>query len=236
MILRTAFDAEMTLIDEEGLNWLALRKHGPEVGQQVATITNGGMSGASFRESVAARLGIIGKISDDDWKALTDRYLETLAPGAVEAVRASHDAGSRVYMISGGFRQALLPLAEHLGIPRDHVHALDYDSRTELPREHALLENAGKAIVLGDIVHDDFYRYWGSGLDELRLKNFMVGDGMTDAKAKKVPFTMFMSVGDRPSVQAEADIVLKSLVDFPERLRQVLAGESTVKGASPKAE
>lgn len=31
--------------------------------------------------------------------------------------------GVEVYLVSGGFREVIEPLADHLGIPRDHIFA-----------------------------------------------------------------------------------------------------------------
>lgn len=38
-------------------------------------------------------------------------------------IRILQSRGTKVYLVSGGFRQLIEPFAEHLGIPREDVYA-----------------------------------------------------------------------------------------------------------------
>jgi phosphoserine phosphatase len=44
-------------------------------------------------------------------------------PGIPELVKKLQGRGTDVFLVSGGFREIINPVAETLGIPRDHVFA-----------------------------------------------------------------------------------------------------------------
>ena len=57
--------------------------------------------------------------------ALGVAYIRSAAPGALECIAALRAAEVRVVIVSGGLRQGLLPLARHLGVAADDVHAVE---------------------------------------------------------------------------------------------------------------
>lgn len=114
-------------------------------------------------------------------------YLETspikLTPGIVELINVlQKKQKSDVYLVSGGFRELIEPVAKLIGVPISNIYAnrlifhpvtgeyVDFD-RNELTSESG--KNAGKARVCGLLK------------ETLGYNNLvMVGDGATDAEAR----------------------------------------------------
>lgn len=118
------FDADSTLVGLEGIDWLAERRDGA-VAARIATLTKEAMAGTRPLEAVYAdRLTAVAP-TRDEVRALGGAYVRHVAPGAQALVRALHGAGTRVVIVSGGIRSALLPLAAHLGIPPRDVYGVE---------------------------------------------------------------------------------------------------------------
>ncbi len=168
-----SLDADSTLSDVEGIDWLAARRE-PIVAARVAALTKAAMNGDVTLDSIyGKRLEIVAP-SRGDLFALGETYVQRVAPDAVEVVRELVAAGVRVLIVSGGVREALRPLAELVGVADEDLYAVDiklgatgsylgFDPATPLARQQ------GKRELLRGI---------GSGLPRPLLH---VGDGMTDA-------------------------------------------------------
>jgi D-3-phosphoglycerate dehydrogenase len=103
-------------------------------------------------------------------------------------------------MLSGGLRDALLPLAEHLGVHRHDVYAveIDYDETgvyRALRGTQPLTGQQGKPRVVHGM------------LPSLERPTVMIGDGATDAATRGVvdAFIAYTGVARRPGVVAVAD-------------------------------
>ena len=108
-------DVDSTLCGVEGIDWLAARR-GAEAGARIAELTDRAMNGELALDQVyGERLGVV-RPSSDDLDALAAEYVRTLAPGASAAITSMHASGRRIVLVSGGIRNAILPLARQLGI------------------------------------------------------------------------------------------------------------------------
>ena len=190
------FDCDSTLSAIEGIDELARRSG---VGEQVAELTNIAMDGGLSLEAVyERRLALIRpERAAIEW--LAQRYLEELVDGAVETVKALQDSGRQVHIISGGIRQAILPLLARLGIGEEHLHAVEIyfhadGSYRGFDLDSPLARSGGKAEIC---------RQLGNGADSL----VMIGDGQTDLEAKQAGayFIGFGGVVERPAVRQQAD-------------------------------
>lgn len=110
-------DVDSTLIEQEVIELIAERAGTRE---QVAEVTARAMRGeldfaASLRQRVATLAGVPQSVFAD--------VLAQVRPtvGAAELIEALHARGCRVGVVSGGFEEVVVPLAERLGI--DHVAA-----------------------------------------------------------------------------------------------------------------
>lgn len=193
------FDCDSTLSRVEGIDELARRQGSFE---QVAAMTDAAMNGEMALEAVYGdRLGVIKPDQAAiDW--LADLYIAEMVEGAAETVKALRDNGKLIHIISGGLRQAILPLAALLEIPEEHVHAVDviFDEQgryVDFARHSPLAVSGGKARICR----------------RLRMHHAslaMVGDGKTDLEAKLAGAYMigFGGVVARPLVREQADLFL----------------------------
>ncbi len=116
------FDCDSTLSSIEGIDELA-RLRGPEICRQVVALTEDAMNGKiRIEEIFGLRLEAI-RPTREDAAAVGRGYLGALEPTAKATVDAVKGLGWTPVIISGGFRQAIRPLADFLGISR--VEAVD---------------------------------------------------------------------------------------------------------------
>jgi phosphoserine phosphatase len=126
-------------------------------------------------------------------------------PDARETVVALRAEGIVVKIISGGIRQAIVPLAQALGLTAGDIGAvrLKFDSDgnySGFDQASPLTRSMGKLA---------FIERWKA---ELPRPIMFVGDGMTDLEARSAVdlFVAFAGIVDRPSVTAEADVVVRA--------------------------
>ncbi|ATG89039.1 HAD-IB family phosphatase [Methylomonas koyamae] len=190
------FDCDSTLSRIEGIDELA-RRNG--IFDEVAALTDAAMNGELALEEVyAKRLELIKPDKASiDWLAAL--YISELVEGVVETVAALQANAKQIHIISGGLRQAILPLAAQLGIPEQHVHAVDIEfgadgGYLDFARHSPLAVSGGKARICRRL------RMQHSSL-------VMVGDGKTDLEAKQAGAYMigFGGVVRRPLVEDQAD-------------------------------
>ena len=196
------FDVDSTVIDEEGIDVLAdyLGK-----GKEVAAMTLAAMEGGmKFQDALAARLDLMKPSKASILACLKDQPLR-LTHGVQEFVQALHTANKDVFLVSGGFRIMIEPVADILHIPRDQIYANtilfeqdgDGEGRYKSfdPKEPTSAD-MGKPKALSQIQQRGGYE-----------RMVMVGDGATDAQAKPpaAAFIGFGGVAVREKVRQDAD-------------------------------
>jgi phosphoserine phosphatase len=206
------FDVDSTVVNEEGIDVLAdyLGQ-----GQAVAALTLQAMEGGmKFQDALRARLDLLKPARPQIEQCLLERPLQ-LTPGIQELVDKLHAAGKHVYLVSGGFRIMIEPVAEILGIDKSRIVAntilfddttgdyLDFDSNEPTSKD------MGKPAALLQIQVAGAYKTM-----------VMVGDGATDAQAKPpaAAFIGFGGVAVRKQVQDTADWFV---MDFKDMIRIV---------------
>jgi phosphoserine phosphatase len=116
-------DVDSTLCGIEGIDVLAMRR-GPEVGRRIADLTDRAMRGEIALERVyGERLAIIQPTAAD-LEMLGDAYVASIAPDADVVIRALRHAGVRLALVSGGIRQAIVPVASLLGFGDADLNAV----------------------------------------------------------------------------------------------------------------
>lgn len=169
-------DVDSTLCGIEGVDWLAAYRNDASAAESAA-LTAAAMAGEVPLESIyATRLDRI-RPDAGDLAALAAAYQETVAIGAAEVVRTLRSAGVTIHLVSGGLRQAILPVSRDLGFVETEVHAvpviLDSSGRyVDFDRSSPLWRAAGKCEVVASLA-----------LPEPRLA---VGDGISDAALRDV--------------------------------------------------
>ena len=205
-------DVDSTLCGVEGIDWLAARR-GPEAGMRIAELTDRAMNGELALDAIyGERLGVV-RPSRGDLDALATEYERALAPGAAAAIARMRAAGRRVVLVSGGLRNAILPVARQLGIDDVDVHAVnvlvDGDGEYETYDAHSPMTTAeGKRSVVAALA--------------LPRRLVAVGDGATDLAIRPVAdaFVAFTGFVRRDPVVAGADAVVDS---FDQLVELVLA-------------
>lgn len=165
------FDVDSTLVTIEGIDRLA------DGDPRIAELTDQAMNGTiAIDEVYAKRLDIV-RPTLTRVRELGDEYIRSVTPGAIDTIRALRNQGVDVHLVTAGIEQAILPLAEHLGLSKRAVHAvrLSFDSDgnyVDFDRSSPLTRNGGKETVVINL--------------RVRAKGrvLMVGDGASDLEAK----------------------------------------------------
>lgn len=203
-------DFDSTLVSVETLDELAriTLADDPRREEKIANITRiteRGMDGEiDFPTSLRERL-IQLSITRKHVAELTASLKQRVTPSAIKNAQWFRDHAPHIYIISGGFGECIIPIADMLGIAHDHVHAntFQYDAEervTGCDEKNLLAQENGKArqaralALTGTIV--------------------IIGDGMTDYEMKKAypnaRFIYFAEHVQRERVMELADDILPS--------------------------
>lgn len=208
------FDVDSTFCEDESIDEIAAFLG---VGEEVAALTARAMGGSmKFQEALALRLNTM-QVS----RQKLDQYLEDnparLTEGIPDLVRALQGAGKGVFLVSGGFRQVIHPIADSLGIPRDHVFANNLLFKEDgqyqgFDESEFTSRSGGKATAIREIKARHGY---GTIV--------MVGDGATDLEARQQGGAdLFIGYGGavyRPNIAELADWYLFEIQPLIDALR-----------------
>jgi phosphoserine phosphatase SerB len=167
---RVVLDCDSTLTTVEGIDELAAINGVP---YEVAEMTRKAMAGdVPFEEVFSRRLDLI-RPSRKHLAAVGKLYVSALVEDAAMTARALQWLDVEVRIVSGGYREALAPLAERLGVPPDRVHANDlrFDEAGEYAgydEINPLSRSGGKGEVLRSLPREP--------------RTMLVGDGASDAE------------------------------------------------------
>ncbi|XP_033128136.1 phosphoserine phosphatase, chloroplastic isoform X2 [Brassica rapa] len=194
------FDVDSTVCVDEGIDELA---EFCGAGKAVSEWTARAMGGSvPFEEALAARLSLF-KPSLSKVEEYLQKRPPRLSPGIEELVKKLRANKIDVYLISGGFRQMINPVASILGIPRENIFA-----------NNILFGNSGEFVGFDE--NEPTSRSGGKAkavqqIRETRLYKTMamIGDGATDLEARKPGgadlFICYAGVQLREAVAAQAD-------------------------------
>jgi len=206
------FDVDSTLIQDEAIDELAkFCGKGDEVEQLTNEAMKGGMD---FRQALALRLDII-RPSSAQLRNFIYSQKQRLTPYVKDLVYELQKRETEVYLISGGFRSIIEPVATDLNIPTSNVYAnklkFFYDGEYAGFDERQLTSrNGGKGAVILDLKEKFGYE-----------TVVMVGDGMTDWEAAP-PADLFIGFGGnafRPAVKAKCKWYVSDFRDLINELR-----------------
>lgn len=204
-------DCDSTLSAIEGIDELA-RLRGPSVLAQVETMTRHAMDGKVSIDSIFARRLEIIQPRRADLAKVAKLYIENVEPTARETLGVLRDAGWTPVILSGGFRPAILPLAEFLGIDRVEAVELFFDSQggySGFDEESPLARSGGKPRRIKAIKHE-----------LAPPRTVMVGDGVSDLEARDAVDLMvgFGGFVVRAPVRAGAATFIRRLDELPRLL------------------
>jgi phosphoglycolate phosphatase len=188
------FDLDLTLINSRPAIMAAWEAVAAEMGAQIDLAQVDTRMGVKLEEEVAYWFG------PDEQTAAAECYrrhyvrlapdMTTLLPGAAEAVEAVRRAGERVVVVTAKHATSVGPSLTAAGLTPDevftHVHG---------PQKAEVLVQVGAALYVGDTPHD---------MSAARTAA-VAAVGVTTG-----------SFGQAELTAAGADVVLDSLVDFPD--------------------
>ncbi len=201
-------DCDSTLSAIEGIDELA-RLRGEQTFAAVESMTRAAMEGGTPMEAIFARRLSLIRPTLQELESIGAKYIEHVEPSARETVAQLQQAGWIVAIVSGGFTQAILPLAEYLGISRVEAVTLEFDQAGEYTgfgADSPTAQTRGKNVVAGRL-RAEFNAN----------KMVMVGDGASDLEVKgDVEFVVgFGGYAVREKVRAEADAFITRLSELP---------------------
>ncbi|WP_100550523.1 HAD-IB family phosphatase [Caedibacter taeniospiralis] len=168
------FDFDSTLIAFESLELVMadLLQGDQHKIQQLEILTNAGMNGEiGFRESLEARLSIV-KPSCQALHAFVAQYCPgAFTIGVEKLIQKLHANGVKVWIISGGFRELILPFAQVLNIPSAQVCAVNLNWN-----ENGQFESLNNDNGFCDSKVMGVQRI----REQLQGQTLIVGDGFTD--------------------------------------------------------
>ena len=198
------FDCDSTLSAIEGIDELG-RLRGPEVFKAVEEMTTQAMDGSTPMESIfAKRLDMI-KPTLKELESIGQKYIQQVEPTALDTIKKLKANGWTVMIVSGGFTQAIRPLAQYLGIDRVEAVELRFNadgSYAGYVESCPTAKSKGKNVVALKL-RDEFKAY----------QTVLVGDGASDLEVKGDVDKMigFGRYTPRPKVRAGADAFITSL-------------------------
>jgi phosphoserine phosphatase len=204
------FDVDSTLSGIEGIDWLAAQR-GPDIEAWSASLTERAMTGELPIEAVyGERMGKV-RPRKTEIEELGRIYVERIARGAREMFAELRQCGIEAVMVSGGLREAILPLAQELGVDASKVHAVSiyFDDRggyAGFEEGSLMTRQNGKRQTVRDM--------------GLRGPILAVGDGVTDSEIRPVVdgFAAFTGFTRREPVIQRADYVVENF----DQLREII--------------
>lgn len=202
------FDCDSTLSSIEGIDELG-RARGSEVFARVEAMTHDAMNGKLAVEAVfGERLRII-QPQAGDVAAVGRQYVETVEPTALATLETLRAAGWTPMILSGGFRNAIRPLADYLGIARVEAVDLFFDvegNYAGFDEAYPTTRSGGKPEII---------RALKAELRPARV--VMVGDGASDLETTP-EVDLFIGFGRyvaREKVKKQAAAFVFSLNEIP---------------------
>jgi phosphoserine phosphatase len=196
------FDVDSTLSGIEGIDWLAALR-GPEMQAWSSSLTERAMKGELPIEAVYEERMNKVRPSAREIEALGQEYVARIATGAKKALAELRGSGVALVMVSGGLREAIIPLAREVGVPDEAVHAVSvyFDEKGDyagFESTSLMTRQEGKRITVGKM--------------SLSTPTLAVGDGMTDSEMKSVVtnFAAFTGFTRRQPVIERADFVVET--------------------------
>ena len=200
------FDVDSTLSGIEGIDWLAALR-GPEMQAWSSSLTERAMKGELPIEAVYGERMKAVRPSAAEIEALGRVYVERIAPGAQSTLAELRQNGIQLVMVSGGLREAIIPLARELDVSERSLYAVSvfFDGNGEyagFEDTSLLTQQQGKRITVQAM--------------DLKKPTLAVGDGMTDSEMKPAvtSFAAFTGFTRREPVLERADFVVNSFTEL----------------------
>lgn len=211
-------DFDSTFVKDESLDQLAKislsdNKNRQDILRKIEDITKKGMEGElSFRQSLSQRLKLFSP-SEEDIRALVKHLKKSITKSAKRNKEFFRKFSGNIYIISGGFREYILPVVAPYGIREDHVLA------------NRFIKNKSGEITGFD--HSCLLSTDGGKIKQVEALKLpgeiiAIGDGFTDYQIKKEgkahKFFLFCENIKREKLVFLADEILPNFDDLLYRM------------------
>ncbi len=177
--------------------------------QELKNLTDRAMTGTlPFRDSLQQRLDIL-EAHKNDLPQLIERLKEKVSVSFVRNEGFFEEYQDRIYIISNGFKEFIVPIVSQLGVNPENVFAntFEFDEEgniTGFDHDNVLSSNNGKVEQLKQL--------------ELKGDVYVIGDGYTDYEIKAAglanKFYAFTENVERDNILEKADHITPSLDEF----------------------
>ena len=206
-------DFDSTFIRDETLDEIAKitsssNKKTSNIHQKIKEITTQAMEGKiDFKDALKERLNLL-KFHKNELDDIVSILKERVSLSFIKNKKYIQSISSRIYIVSGGFKEIILPIVQDYGVSSNHIFANEFKYNTKgyingINENNLLSYSDGKIKILQTL--------------NLRNGAYVIGDGNTDLEMKNVKgvkaFICFTENIDRPSVSSKADHTAPSLDD-----------------------
>ncbi len=130
--------------------------------------------------------------------------------------------GVNIFIISGGFKEMIIPTAKILGIPEENIYTnefmYDKNNIVEKAKDNVILQEQGKVKMINKLKNEGI----------LIGKNTMVGDGFTDLETILYNavdnYICFCGVIERESVKNKSKMIAKSTSELKDICLKIING------------
>lgn len=207
-------DFDSTFIKSEGLDELAaisLKNHPQkkELLEKIRQLTKQGMDGIiPFGQSLHQRIKLL-KASRQDIEKVAKELKKNISSSIQRNKQFFKKYNKNIYIISGGFKEMIIPVVKPFGILENHIFAntFVYDKKGKiigLDKNNPLSQNNGKLNMLKSL--------------QLDGDIIVIGDGYTDYQLKESglvkEFIAFTENVEREIVMKKADGIANSFDEF----------------------
>ncbi len=207
-------DFDSTFIKVEAMEELASittkgKKNGKDVINKIERLTNAGMNGEiPFSKALEKRIELLDA-DKKDIEQLVKRLKRKISTSVLRNKEFFRNNNANIYIVSGGFKEFIVPIVKEYGIPEFNVYANEFifDKKgkiTGYDKNNILAKQGGKIKLL----------------NKLKLKGdiSVIGDGYTDYELKQAgiadKFYAFTENIEREKVLKKADHVTPSIDEF----------------------
>ena len=177
--------------------------------EELKELTDLAMGGKlAFRESLERRLGIL-EAHKDELPQLIEKLKSKVSVSFVRNEEFFTEYQDRIYIISNGFKEFIIPIVKEYGVREENVYAnsFEYDGQGKIigfDKENVLSSSNGKVELLKKM--------------DLKGDVYVIGDGYNDYEIKAAglanKFYAFTENVERANILDKADHITPSLDEF----------------------
>ena len=207
-------DFDSTFITEESLDELAKYKLRDQPDSQtmlnkIKSLTNAGMNGdIPFKQSLDERMEVLN-LNRSDINSVSKILSECVTPSFTKNKPFFIENNNKIIILSGGFKELIIPIVDDFGILRSNVFANDFiynssEQITGINQDNIMSKNGGKVKQ--------------SKLLSIHGTVHVIGDGYTDYEIKldgpATHFFAFTENVERKNICELADLTLSNFDDY----------------------